>query len=159
MSHIQAALDHHQTLIGTEVGVSNWITVDQDMIDSFAETTHDDQWIHVDPERAARETPFGGAIAHGFLTLSLASRFAYDCFDMLPGQVMGINYGFEKLRFLTPVVAGSRVRGRFELKEARLRSPTELLRTNILTIEIDGTDKPALVAEWLGLAIFGPEEA
>ena len=111
MSSLQTAIAQAQPLIGTEVGVSNWITVDQPMIDDFAKTTFDEQWIHVDPERAAKETPFGGAIAHGFLTLSLASRFAYDCFDMLPGQVMGINYGMNKMRFLMPVRAGARVRG------------------------------------------------
>ncbi len=119
MSAMQEALAASEKLIGTEVGVSNWILVDQAMIDQFAETTHDMQWIHVDPERAAAETPFGGAIAHGFLTLSLASRFAYDCFNMLPGQVMGINYGMNKLRFLKPVVAGSRLRGRFTLQAVR----------------------------------------
>ncbi len=159
MSDIQTAIDQYEEQIGTEVGVSNWITVDQEMINAFAQTTHDHQWIHIDPERAARETPFGGAIAHGFLSLSLASRFAYDCFDLLPGQVMGINYGFEKLRFLSPVVAGARLRGRFVLKSVKQRSPTELLRTNILTIEIEGSEKPALVAEWLGLAVFAPPEA
>ena len=100
MSALKEAVAHSEALIGTEVGVSNWITVDQKMIDDFAKTTHDLQWIHVDPERAAKETPFGGTIAHGFLTLSLASRFAYDCFSMMPGQVMGINYGMNKLRFL-----------------------------------------------------------
>ncbi|MBO6774915.1 MAG: MaoC family dehydratase [Marinibacterium sp.] len=157
MTAIQTALEGYQPLIGTEVGVSKWYTVDQKMIDEFAETTIDTQWIHVDPERAAQETPFGGAIAHGFLTLALASRMAYDCFEMLPGQAMGINYGFEKLRFLSPVLAGSRVRGRFELKDVKLRSETELLRTNILTIDIEGQEKPALVAEWLGLAIFAPD--
>ena len=122
--------------------------------DQFATTTQDEQWIHIDPERAAAETPFGGTIAHGFLTLSLASRFAYDCFAMLPGQVMGINYGMNKLRFLTPVRAGSRVRGRFVLQDVTARSETNLLRTHELTIEIEGTDKPALKAEWLGLAVF-----
>ena len=154
MSSLQTAFEHSKTLIGTEVGVSNWITVDQDMIDTFAKTTHDEQWIHVDPERAAAETPFGGTIAHGFLTLSLASRFAYDCFAMMPGQVMGINYGMNKLRFLMPVRAGSKLRGRFTLKDVTARSATDLLRTNTLTIEIDGEDTPALVAEWLGLAVF-----
>jgi acyl dehydratase len=154
MSSLQTALENSTKLIGTEVGVSNWITVDQPMIDDFAKTTHDEQWIHVDPERAAKETPFGGAIAHGFLTLSLASRFAYDCFDMLPGQVMGINYGMNKLRFLMPVRAGSRLRGRFTLQEVKARNATDLLRTNTLTIEIEGNDTPALVAEWLGLAVF-----
>lgn len=154
MSALQTALQKAQTLIGTEVGVSNWITVDQPMIDQFAETTFDTQWIHVDPARAAAETPFGGSIAHGFLTLSLASRFAYDCFPLMPGQVMGINYGMNKLRFLKPVVAGSRLRGRFTLQKVTARSATDMLRENLLTIEIEGTETPALVAEWLGLAIF-----
>ncbi|WP_375264502.1 MaoC family dehydratase [Planktotalea sp.] len=154
MSSLQTAFEYSKTLIGTEVGVSNWITVDQDMIDTFAKTTHDEQWIHVDPARAAAETPFGGTIAHGFLTLSLASRFAYDCFAMMPGQVMGINYGMNKLRFLMPVRAGSKLRGRFTLKDVTARSATDLLRTNTLTIEIDGEETPALVAEWLGLAVF-----
>lgn len=154
MSSLQTTFEHSKKLIGTEVGVSNWITVDQDMIDTFAKTTHDEQWIHVDPARAAAETPFGGTIAHGFLTLSLASRFAYDCFAMMPGQVMGINYGMNKLRFLMPVRAGSKLRGRFTLKDVTARSATDLLRTNTLTIEIDGEETPALVAEWLGLAVF-----
>jgi len=158
MSAINEALESTRAQIGQEVGVSNWILVDQKMIDEFAETTHDDQWIHVDPARAKAETPFGGTIAHGFLTLSLASRFAYDCFGMLPGQVMGINYGFNKLRFLSPVTAGSRLRGRFVLQDVTLRSEAELLRQNLLTIEIENQDKPALVAEWLGLAVFAPPD-
>ncbi len=154
MSSLQNALDASKAQIGTEVGISNWITVDQQMIDEFAKTTHDEQWIHIDPERAAKETPFGSTIAHGFLTLSLASRFAYDCFTEMEGQVMGINYGMNKLRFLMPVRAGSRLRGRFTLQDASARNATDLLRTNILTIEIEGEQTPALVAEWLGLAIF-----
>jgi acyl dehydratase len=136
MSSIKTAVEEATAKIGTEVGVANWITVDQKMIDDFAKTTFDEQWIHVDPERAAKETPFGGAIAHGFLTLSLASRFAYDCFAM------------------KPVVAGSRLRGRFTLKDVSARDATSMLRTNILTIEIEGEETPALIAEWLGLAIF-----
>ncbi len=154
MSSLQAALAHTQSLVGTEVGVSSWVTVDQKMIDEFAETTHDTQWIHVDPERAAKETPFGGTIAHGFLTLSLASSFAYECFPILPGQVMGINYGMNKLRFLSPVKAGAELRGRFTLQDVKARSEREMLRTNLLTIEIKGQETPALVAEWLGMAIF-----
>lgn len=155
MSAIDQALEKTEALLGTEVGVSNWITVDQTMIDSFADVTHDNQWIHVDPKRAAAETPFGGTIAHGFLSLSLASRFAYDCFSVMPGQVMGINYGFNKLRFLSPVRAGARLRGRFVLAKVTKRSATELLRENNLTVEIEGQETPALVAEWLGLAVFG----
>ena len=154
MSSLQNAYDLSKTLIDTEVGVSNWITIDQPMIDQFATTTQDEQWIHIDAERAANETLFGGTIAHGFLTLSLASRFAYDCFSMMDGQVMGINYGINKLRFLMPVRAGSRLRGRFTLQDVKARSATDLLRTYILTIEIGDEKTPALVAEWLGLAIF-----
>ncbi len=156
MSAIDDALAQAEARLGQEIGVSNWITVDQQMIDTFATNTHDEQWIHVDPDRAARETPFGGAIAHGFLTLSLASRFAYDVLPDHPGAVMGINYGFNKLRFLKPVLAGSRVRGRFVLKSATKRSDTELLQENTLTIEIDGSDVPAVVADWLGLTVFAP---
>lgn len=158
MNAIDTAVAEATAKIGQEVGVSNWILVDQAMIDAFAKTTQDDQWIHVDPTRAAAETPFGGTIAHGFLTLSLASRFSYDCFGLLPGQVMGINYGFNRLRFLTPVKAGSKLRGRFTSKTVTKRNPTEMLRENILTVEIEGTKTPALVAEWLGLAIFAPAD-
>lgn len=158
MSAIDTAIANATAQIGEEVGISNWILVDQAMIDDFAKTTHDHQWIHVDPTRAAAETPFGGTIAHGFLTLSLASRFSYDCFGMMPGQVMGINYGFNKLRFLSPVKAGSKLRGRFVSKAVTKRNPTEMLRENILTVEIEGSKTPALVAEWLGLAIFSAED-
>ena len=155
MSAIATARATLEAQIGQDVGLSNWITVDQPMIDQFAQTTRDDQWIHINPERAARDSPFGGTIAHGFLTLSLASRFAYDCFDMAPGQVMGINYGFNRLRFLSPVLADSRLRGRFVLTGVTQRNATDLLRETKLTIEIEGQDTPALVADWLGLAVFG----
>ena len=148
------SVQDYKAMVGKELGVSRWFEMDQKRIDTFAECTEDFQFIHVDPERAAKETPFGGAIAHGFLTLSLASRFAYDCFDLLPGQVMGINYGMNKLRFLMPVKAGSRVRGRFTLQRAEARDATSLLRENLLTVEIEGEKTPALVAEWLGLAVF-----
>lgn len=154
MSKIDKAVATDQSKIGTEVGVSDWIEVDQAMINQFAAVTHDEQWIHVDPERAAAQTPFGGSIAHGFLTLSLASRFAYDCLPVHEGQVMGINYGFNKIRFLSPVKAGSRLRGRFMLRDVKKRSERELQRETLLTIEIEGAENPALVAEWLSLSIF-----
>lgn len=157
MTAIDTALNEMTPLIGTEIGISDWIEVDQPMIDAFAEVTHDHQWIHVDPDRARAETPYGGTIAHGFLTLSLASRFVYDCFQPRPGQAMGINYGFNKLRFLAPVPAGSRVRGRFVLNAIRKRSAAELLREVCLTIEIEGRDTPALVAEWLGMMVFSAD--
>jgi len=140
------------SLIGHEVGVSRWITVDQARIDAFARTTEDEQFIHVDPERA-RATPFGGTIAHGFLTLSLASAMSYDALALLDGVVMGVNYGFDKLRFLAPVPAGSKVRGRFKLLSAEAKGAddgvTRWLLKHELTVEIDGADKPALIAEWL----------
>ena len=151
---LDKALADMQTQIGTQVGLSDWVLVDQAMIDTFADVTLDDQWIHVDPARAAAETPFGGTIAHGFLTLSLASRFVMDCFTPPPGQVMGINYGFNKLRFLSPVPAGARVRGRFVLSSVEQKSDTRILRDTLLTIEIEGQDTPALVAEWLGMIVF-----
>lgn len=154
MSFIEAARTAMEAQIGQEIGVSNWITVDQKMIDSFADVTHDDQWIHIDPVRAAAETPFGGTIAHGFLSLSLASRFAYDCFNLAEGQVMGINYGFNKLRFLNTVTAGSRLRGRFTMKSVTQRNATDLLRETALTVEIEGSKTPAIVADWLGLSVF-----
>jgi acyl dehydratase len=141
-----------QSLIGTEVGVSRWIEVDQARIDAFAMITEDEQFIHVDPE-AAKATPFGGTIAHGFLTLSLASAMSYDAVAPLEGVVMGVNYGFDKLRFLAPVPAGSRIRGRFKLLGAEDKGGGRWLLKHELTVEIDGAEKPALIAEWLGMQV------
>ena len=142
------------SLVGQEVGLSRWITVDQARIDAFAKITEDEQFIHVDPERA-RATPFGGTIAHGFLTLSLASAMSYDAVAPLDGVIMGVNYGFDKLRFLAPVPAGSRIRGRFKLLSAEDKGAqdgvTRWLLKHELTVEIEGADKPALIAEWLGM--------
>ena len=142
-------------LIGQEVGLSRWITVDQDRIDAFARITEDEQFIHVDPE-AAKATPFGGTIAHGFLTLSLASAMSYDAVKPLDGVVMGVNYGFDKLRFLAPVPAGSRIRGRFKLLSAEDKGGGRWLLKHELTVEIEGADKPALIAEWLGMQMVAP---
>lgn len=141
-------------LIGQEVGVSRWIEVDQARIDAFAEITEDRQFIHIDPERA-KATPFGGTIAHGFLTLSLASAMSYDAVPPLEGVVMGVNYGFDKLRFLAPVPAGARVRGRFKLLSAEDKGGGRWLLKHELTVEIEGGDKPALIAEWLGMQMVG----
>ena len=142
------------SLIGQEVGVSRWLTVDQARIDAFARITEDEQFIHVDPERA-RTTPFGGTIAHGFLTLSLASAMSYDAVQPLDGVVMGVNYGFDKLRFLAPVPAGSRVRGRFKLLGAEDKGGGRWLIRHELTVQIDGAEKPALIAEWLSMQMVG----
>ena len=147
------AVDALQGLIGQEVGVSRWIEVTQARIDAFADCTEDHQFIHVDPE-AARATPFGGTIAHGFLTLSLASAMSYDAVRPLDGVVMGVNYGFDKLRFLAPVPAGSRIRGRFRLLAADDKGQGRWLLKHELTVEIEGGDKPALIAEWLGMQMI-----
>ncbi len=137
-------------LIGTEVGVSKWFEIDQARINAFADATEDWQFIHIDPEAAAA-TPFGGTIAHGFLTLSLASAMSYDAVTPLDGVVMGVNYGFDKLRFLAPVPAGSKVRGRFKLLSAEDKGGGRWLIKHELTVEIEGGPKPALIAEWLGM--------
>ena len=147
------AVDALQGLIGQEVGVSRWIEVSQARIDAFADCTEDHQFIHVDPE-AARATPFGGTIAHGFLTLSLASAMSYDAVRPLDRVVMGVNYGFDKLRFLAPVPAGSRIRGRFRLLAADDKGQGRWLLKHELTVEIEGGDKPALIAEWLGMQMI-----
>jgi acyl dehydratase len=144
-------------MIGQEIGVSAWHVVDQARIDMFAQATEDHQFIHVDPERA-QETPFGTTIGHGFLTLSLMSVFSYEAMPTIAGTTMGVNYGLDKVRFLSPVRAGSRVRGHFTLTEATLRKPTELLSRTSVTVEIEGEAKPALVADWLGLVYLAPQE-
>jgi acyl dehydratase len=141
--------------VGKEIGTSEWLLVSQETIDRFAEATGDYQFIHVDPVRAAKETPFGTTIAHGFLTLSLLSQLAYQVLPEIEGRVMGINYGFEKIRFLSPVRSGSRIRARFTLQSAGPRSERELLMRFAVTIEIEGEDKPALAAEWMTLSVMG----
>ena len=110
--------------------------------------------ISVPKERAARETPFGAAIAHGFLSLSMLSVFSYEAMPRIKGAVMGVNYGFDRLRFISPVKAGSRVRGRFTLAEATMRKPGELLSRTSVNVEIEGEKRSALVADWLGLIYF-----
>ena len=153
MSALKEALAHSETLIGTEVGVSDWITVDQEMIDQFAKTTHDMQWIHIDPERAAAETPFGGTIAHGFLTLSMLSAMSYDVLPKIEGESASINYGFDRVRFVTPVPGGARIRTHFDLVEAVPRGAGWMLRLGA-TVELEGAPKPALTADWLAYYTF-----
>ena len=110
-----------QSSVGKEIGVSRWIAIDQSRIDAFGKLTEDLYFIHMDPERAKKETPFGGAIAHGFLTLSMLSAMAYDALPDLEGRTMGMNYGFDKIRFLSPVPAGSRVRAHFVVGNGHCR--------------------------------------
>jgi acyl dehydratase len=143
-------LEAYQAQVGKEIGVSSWHLIDQPRIDTFAGVTEDHQFIHVDPERA-RQTAFGTTIAHGFLTMSMLSVMSYEVMPAIAGTTMGVNYGFDKLRFISPVRSGKRVRGRFVLAEAKLRKPGELQSRTNVTVEIEGEDKPALVADWLGL--------
>ena len=142
-----------QALVGKEIGVSSWHTVDQKRIDVYADVIEDHQFIHVDPVRA-KDTPMGATVAHGFLTMSLLSVMSYEVMPRVHGTTHGFNYGFDKLRFLSPVKAGSRVRGRFTLIDAAIRKPGELLSKTNVTVEIEGEAKPALAADWLGLIFF-----
>ncbi|HEX8446210.1 MAG TPA: MaoC family dehydratase [Sphingomonas sp.] len=138
-----------QAKVGQEIGVSDWIMVDQPRIQAFADATDDHQFIHVDPERA-KMTPFGGTIAHGFLTLSLLSALAERLPDSrIEGVKMGINYGFDKVRFLTPVAAGVRIRGRFKLLSLEEKRPGQWQQTQEVSVEIEDQKKPALIAEWI----------
>jgi acyl dehydratase len=134
--------------------VSRWITVDQERIDAFAKLTEDEQFIHVDPERAG-ETMFGGTIAHGFLTLSLLSAMAYSALPRIEGAAHGVNYGFDRVRFVRPVPSGSGVRGHFTLRAATLRSAREWQLSYDVSVEIEGVEKPALVAQWLTMQVMG----
>lgn len=148
------SLEAYQAMVGHEIGVSCWHLVDQGRIDLYADVIEDHQFIHVDPERARRETAFGTTVAHGFLTMSLLSIMSYEVMPVIEGTTMGVNYGFDKLRFVSPVRSGSRVRGRFTLTEAKLRKPKELQSRTNVTVEIEGEEKPALVADWIGLIYF-----
>ena len=141
-----AVIDDLRGLVDTEIGVGNWHTVTQEQVNQFADATLDHQWIHVDPEKAAAG-PFGGTIAHGFLTLSLLVALAPAV--EVPGVKMGINYGLDRVRFISPVPVGSRIRARTILKEVHEAGGGIQTKTEV-TVEIEGTEKPALVAEWLG---------
>jgi acyl dehydratase len=145
-----ASIEDISARVGSEVGVSDWIVVDQARIDAFAEVTEDPQFIHIDPEAAAK-TPFCGTVAHGFLTLSLLSRMAADSMPRPEGVKMGVNYGFERVRFMAPVRSGKRVRGRFALVRFEEKRPGQWQFVHNVTVEIEGEDKPALVADWIGL--------
>lgn len=154
---IQVHLKDVPALIGTEVGVSDWILVDQTMIDKFAEATQDYQFIHCDPVKAA-ETPFGTTIAHGFLSLSLLSAMNYTGAPQIIEQQMGINYGFDKVRLMAPVKSGSRVRGHFHLAEARFRGGNMIMITYHISVEIENEKKPALTAQWIIISQFDPKD-
>lgn len=143
-----------QNYVGKELGTSDWFTVDQDMINKFADVTHDHQFIHVDEEAAAK-TPFGSTIAHGFLSLSMITHLTMGMGVAPEGVVMGINYGFNKVRFLQPVNVNSEIRGKSVLTAVDERRPGQFLVTTTVTVEIKGQDKPALICEWLTLLMTG----
>jgi acyl dehydratase len=145
-----ASLDEIREKVGQPIGVSDWIEVGQERIDQFAEATDDHQFIHIDQALAA-QTPFGGTIAHGFLSLSLLSRMAADVMLIPDTTRMAVNYGLDRVRFLAPVKSGKRVRGHFTLDSAEEKAPGQLLNKHQVTVEIEGEEKPALTAQWLGL--------
>ena len=145
-------VDQLNDYIGKEVGISEWLLVDHERINQFADATGDHQYIHVDSDRAA-QTPFGTTIAHGFLTMSLMVLMGYEGSTKLENSVMGINYGFDKLRFINPVKVNSKIRGRFQLISAEEKKPNQWLLKHNITVEIAGEEKPALVAEWLGMTV------
>lgn len=143
-------LDEIRSRIGTEVGVSGWLTIDQARIDAFADATEDRQFIHVDPQAAA-QTPFGGTVAHGFLSLAMLSRMAAEAMLVPDNIKMAVNYGLDRVRFIAPVGSGKRIRGHFVLDSIEEKAPGQLLLRHSVTVEIEGVDKPALTAQWLGL--------
>ncbi len=141
-------IDGIREAIGREVGVSQWLTVTQERIDRFADVTDDHQWIHVDPERARRESPFGTTIAHGFLTTSLLPRMLHEAVTMEIPSRLTVNYGFNRLRYVSPVPSGSRIRTHVTVNGVRdVEGGCEIAWG--VTVEIEGKAKPALVAEWL----------
>jgi acyl dehydratase len=147
-----ASIEEIENRVGAEVGVSDWIVVDQARIDAFAEATEDRQFIHIDPVAAA-QTPFGGTIGHGFLSLSLLSRMAADAM-LIPDNVrIVVNYGLDRVRFIAPVRSGKRVRGRFALDSVEEKGPGQILMHHNVTVEMEGEDKPALSAMWLTLVV------
>jgi acyl dehydratase len=143
--------DDLKGLVGKELGVSDWLVVDQDRINQFAACTEDRQWIHTDPERAAKQSPFGATIAHGYLTLSLLAGLGLQAIKMPSNLMAAVNYGLDKVRFLAPVKVGSRVRLRATLVSLEEKAPGQYLMKASNTIEIEGDEKPALIAETLAM--------
>ena len=155
--NLQTAFNNLKEFEGSDQGYGEWFEVDQNRINDFADATIDHQFIHVDPERALAETPFGGTIAHGFLSLSLLVHLTASLPVAIPkmeGQLMGINYGFEKIRFINPVLAGARIRAQSKISSVELKEPTAVNITRTITVEIEGQNKPAMVAEWITRSVF-----
>jgi acyl dehydratase len=157
MTRLITSIDDAKALEGEEVGLSDWIVIDQNRVDQFAEATADHQWIHVDTERASRELPEGKTIAHGYLTLALIPALTGD-FIEVRNLTRAINFGLNKVRFYTPLLVGSRVRARVNVLQARRRAGA-LLLTSVVRIEIENERKPACVAETLGMYFFDEEDS
>jgi len=152
-ARVVQGIDELKTLVGQELGASEWHVVSQEQIDKFAEVTGDNQWIHVDAERAKRESPYGAPIAHGFLTMSLLSGLIKEAVEIRGDYKMRINYGFNRLRFTGGVPAGSRVRAKYALNSVKdVEGGVEIVWG--VTVEVEGQAKPALVAEWLGRTYY-----
>lgn len=143
------SLDALKDYVGKEIAVTGWLTVSQERIQQFADATDDHQWIHVDVERALRESPFKAPIAHGFLTLSLLSQFMPQALEIKSGIRMGVNYGLNRVRFIAPVRAGSKIRARFKLDSLKDVDPKALEAVFTATVEGEGSDKPCCIAEWV----------
>ena len=146
------SLVDYQATIGSEIGRSDWVLIDQPMIDAFAALTGDNQYIHIDPARA-RQSPLGGTVAHGFLTLAIIGGLGQKIIPPIQGTTIGYNYGFNGVRLISPVPSGSRIRAIFVAKGAEQRAPRQVMLTFAVTVEIEGRSKPALVAEWLTLMV------
>lgn len=143
-----AGIEELKTLVGQEIGTSDWFEIDQSRINAFADATDDHQWIHLDTERAKTDSPFGTTIAHGFLTLSMLPALAAQAYKVQGDFKMGINYGLNRLRFISPVPAGSRICAHFTLQSVSDVAGSVQVAV-LVTVEIEGGEKPALVAEWL----------
>jgi len=152
MSIKTLSIDEFLCMAGQKLGTSDWVTLGQERINEFADCTEDHQFIHIDQENAAK-TPFGGTIAHGFLTLSMLVKLCESVSVHPEGLVMGVNYGLNKVRFLAPVRAGKRVRAHIELASIEQKDDNRFLTQQNITVEIEGEDTPALYAEWLGMTI------
>lgn len=143
--------DSARAFVGREIGVSAWHRVTQEQVDRFADVTRDHDWMHVDPERARRDLPYGGTISFGFYTLSLLTAFSHEVGLWPAGAGYGLNYGLNRVRWMAPVPVGGRIRGRFVLEAFDPHPSGGFLSTTRATVEIEGEEKPAMVAEWLGL--------
>ena len=157
-TNAEKAYEKYQAAVGQPEGTGEWMEVTQERINEFAEVTEDRQFIHVDPEQAAALSPWKVTIAHGFLTLSLLTHLDASIpkdMSRWEGILMGVNYGFEKVRFINAVKVGSRIRASSVLAAVDLKDPSTILTTRTMTVEIEGEDKPALVADWITRLVFG----